>query len=286
MVFNPAQRVPLPDGKLPTRLEPFHDSYPRYLFYKALEEHTPEVLEHLRDDVLPAYAALTLVKSKQSYSKVGLRPAERVGLSLDIDPGFASDLPISWWSVEQGASETQEALDLHTALTKWSSQFHLTNEWLLDLALHTLFHWREKKEEGQPVRLRWHRLPFGGMGAFDGWAPEFELTQDGWDLNDEDWPQFRKRVQNAFEKSLNDYREQTTLIALNGGWRRAPDIRDSKQRFKWLALWQVKGWSAKEILEWCQLKVNASNVEKQVKTSAEQAGVTLRRPQKGRRRAL
>ena len=50
MEFEPAT-TSIPK-KLPTRLESLFDSRARYLFCKALQEHTPEVLEILHRDVL------------------------------------------------------------------------------------------------------------------------------------------------------------------------------------------------------------------------------------------
>jgi hypothetical protein len=279
----------LPEGKLPTHLEPFTDSRPRYLFYKALEEHTPEVLEHLRDNVLPVYQNLSVQIAEKSYAHIGLRPMKRKQKDkldrrgLDIEPGFNSDLPVCWWEVEQGASKTQEALILHKAIQEWSEKFCLRDEWLHDLALHTLFHWRELRESGKPIAVRWYRLPFDGMGLFDGLGEEFVFWQQSWNLAEEDWHECKKRLQQAFKAFLDEYHRQTVVLAVRGGWSQSPKIVDTRERFKWLALWQVKGWSAIKILGRCHLKVNPSNVEKQVKASAKQAGVTLRRSRRGRR---
>jgi hypothetical protein len=279
----------LPEGKLPTRLEPFTDSRPRYLFYKALEEHTPEVLEHLRDNVLPVYQNLSVQIAEKSYAHIGLRPMKRKQKDkldrrgLDIEPGFNSDLPVCWWEVEQGASKTPEASALYKAIREWSETFRLSDEWLLDLALHTLFHWTQRLELEKPIALRWHRLPFEGMGLFDGLGEEFVFRQPGWNLNEGDWYDCKKRLQQAFKDFLDRHHRQTVVLAVRGGWSQGPKIVDTRERFKWLALWQVKGWSAIKILGRCHLKVKPSNVEKQVKASAKQAGVTLRLSRRGRR---
>src|ERR1700687_1849727 len=109
------KETPLPKGKPPVRLEPFSDNRARYLFYRALEKDTPETLASLRDDVFPAYCALTVEIAQRSYPKVGfgLRPRERMKTTLDIDPEFQSDLPVCWWTVERGASKTAEAGSLY-----------------------------------------------------------------------------------------------------------------------------------------------------------------------------
>jgi hypothetical protein len=280
MEFEPAD-TSVPDGKLPNRLEPFYDSRARYLFCKALEEHTPEVLDSLRVYALPVYQALTVEVAKKSYRSIGLRPTERVG--LDVDPLLESALPVSWWEVEQGSSHTAEAQALCSAIENWRDEFHLTDEWILDLAMQTLFRWRQQIESREPVLLQWQRLSVELLfGLFDGQGPEFRFRHPGWNLRD-DWQAFKSSVEDAFESIVAGYHRQVVTQAYAGGWDEAPDIRE-QLRFKWLALWQVKGHSAHQIQDATpQMKVSSSNVEKQVQLSAKQAGVTPRPSQKGRR---
>jgi hypothetical protein len=280
MEFEPAvTSIPV---KLPTRLKPIYQSRARYLFCKAVEKDTPEVLKRLRNEVLPAYCALAIEVAQKSYSKVGLRPSERMKDALDIDPEFTSDLPVCWWVVECGASETTQAQTLYSAMKNWSEQFRLTDEWVRDLALQTLFRWRQRAEAGEPVLLQWQRLPVGEYGLFDGRGEDFFFRHPGWNLRD-DWQNFKKSVEVAFKKIVVDYHRQVVIRAYAGGWEEAPDIRE-QLRFKWLALWQVRGLSAIKILSWSYLKVNPSNVEKQVKLSAKQADITLRPPKAGPRK--
>jgi hypothetical protein len=257
------------------RLEPFTEVLARHLFCKAMEAHTPEVLHRLCDDVLPAYQAVTVEIAKRSYTKGRLRPIGDGG--LDIDPAFTSELPVTWWAVERGALRTPEVAALCEAINKWSRQFNLGDEWLRDLALHTLYHWRQCVDSGKTIRLQWCRLPFGGMGVFDGRGEEFHFKHPGWNLHDEDWTEFKKGVRKAFETLLEEYRATVAGQARRGGWAEAPTIVDDRLRFQWLAWAKVRGWNAMRILEESnRIQTDISNVSKQVKLSAKQAGVVLR----------
>jgi hypothetical protein len=169
-------------------------------------------------------------------------------------------------------------------MKNWSEQFRLTDEWVRDLALHTLFRWRQRAESGKPVQLRWQRLPFGAnFGLFNGQGKAFLFQHPGWNLDVDDWQEFKRSVESSFKSFVAKYHRNTVAQAYAGGWGEAPDIRE-QLRFKWLALWQVKGLSAIKILAWSRQKVNPSNVEKQVKRSAKQADITLRPSKAGPRK--
>lgn len=277
------------DPELPDRLEPQSERATRCLFCKAIEEHTPEVLRSLQDDVLPFYRALSIEVAKRTYANLGLQPLGLKG--LEINPLFdTGHLPVTWWAVQSGMYEGNEAFALWKALRKWSEKYHLTEEWLRDLALHTLFYWREKVA-GKPLDLLWHQLP-SIEGVFDGQGDEIEFSSgagqefsnEGWNVGDQAWHEYRNFLRAAFDQFLADYHRRTIKQAVLGGWSKADDIRDNQQRFKWLALNLVKGLNPTEILKsfpW--LNVSPSNIAKQMTLTAQQVGVT-HRSSKGRPR--
>src|SRR5215472_9351195 len=102
----------------------FTDSYQpdlsryRLQFLRALRETTPEVLESLRDQVLPVFVSPSLISVVSSF--------------------------LAWIHSEPDArevSDTEKAL-FKTKLDAWAAKHNLGDKWLLETASLTLETWR------------------------------------------------------------------------------------------------------------------------------------------------
>ena len=267
-----------------TRLVPPWEiaDYPRYLFKQALRKETPEVLESLAEDVLPAYRAITPEIARQSY-KPAIRPTVHVVLPASSQPIDGNQMPLFWWSIEAGAGESPEAAELKSKLWKWAERFHLTDEWLLDVAAQTLYSWRDPNNK--TIGANWGHLPTQVFGSISVDECKFEIADIGWDVEVEPWQTFEARITKQFQSQL---REQMLMLAEEQGYEPAPQIRN-KKHFDWLAMYQVCGFSPKDVANHFQIETRrALNVQntvwKAIEEKAAQISLTLRKSNSPRRR--
>jgi len=255
----------------------------RHLFKEALRTRTPKVLISLHDDVLPAYKALTPSIAKRSYASRKLRRlAECTG--PEIDPAFAyeeaGDLPLGWVAVKRGGSRTKETKRLKTSLEDWASRFNLSADWILDSAVQSLFAWNRSGADRND--LHWEHVPL--LRVHLNPRP-LEFGDPGWLVDEETWPQFNARVMQEFRTMLSAYRANTIAHAQENGWTPPPLLRE-KQHFEWLALFQVRNKSPKDIArEFVLTKRKAANIENTVlaavRHKASLIGLALRSGKSG-----
>jgi hypothetical protein len=252
--------------------------YGRYVFKEALRRTTPEVLDSLHQEVLPIYKAITPEVVKQRLSSRKLRPLGESG--FDIDPAFeeeAGDFLLTWYEVQSDTSGTKQIVQLNEGLQRWSQQFNLDAEWILDAAVQTLFTW--SRHSPDQSALKWGRVPGLDM-RFE--QREFNFSDAGWNGEEETWKDFEDRVTRRFKKQLQEYRVDITNLAVNQGWTERHDFKE-KQHFDWLALYQVRQTSPKEITKHFSLvRRKPFNIEntvfKAVGRKAKLIGLTLRPP--------
>ena len=147
----------------------------RRAYFRALEEHWPEVLDGLVRDVLPLYEPRWHTEAKLRF--------------LVID---------RWEYFQQGT----ERKNLRDALQKWAAKFRITEAWILDAALETLLIYcpqvqpttNAPREKGS---VRFWRIPLDFHPVF---TPAFDRAvwyppQRGWW---ERWESFKSRMQHQF----------------------------------------------------------------------------------------
>ena len=177
-----------------------------------IEQHWPEVLRSLRDDISPLY-------KPKLYTGDTLKPI----------------LLTESWSHLQADSERE---DLRITIQEWAIRFRITEEWILDSALETLLIYCSRK---RPQTWYWR------YGA-KGFHPRFEpsLEKNHWHPprggGPETWEQFKKRMQAQFRLQLAGYR---TIVETRFGVGREERVH---REAEWTARYQ-KGESVADIVQ-------------------------------------
>jgi hypothetical protein len=168
-----------------------------------------------------------------------------------------------------------ESEPLLEAIHAWSVKYNLTNEWILDITVFTLFVWANVPQTiEQPT---WHFPRIEMVSPLLHPEKQF-CVADAWDAPFEPWEAFDSRVQESFRKARSEYKKRIEGLLRSRGWHQ-PSVRQL-EHFRWLALYQVKRMSAKRILQ--ELSLNLENgentVSKGITKAASLIGLTLRQP--------
>lgn len=258
----------------------------RTLFKKALAKEIPAVLQGLKQQVYPYYAALTPEVAQKSYSHLGLKTLEELKRETGdpddadhiIDPEVQlSGLPISWRAVRLGASRTPEARALYEALVGWADRFNFSGtNWMLDSAVETLSIWRANPKSADQS-LNWGRLP--RIRAYT--IQPIEVSCPEWDPELESWDAWHEGTR----LYLRGQRESMMAAAREHGYLEEPVKKVEAEHFRWLALYQCggeqnKGLSPKEICRYLKVETTDNNVFKAVQDKAELIHLKLRAPKR------
>jgi hypothetical protein len=228
----------------------FEQNDARNLFLIAIQEVAPEVLQWLRDQVLPLY---------------NLKPLDPklCHVSLEDAKLFLPD-------------------ELWRELQAWAEKFNLREDWLLEQAIDTLAVWRvcpaltqEPIEWGVYGRGGGYMLP----ETHEDRRLKFECA--GWSPTIERRDKARARIMAEFEAHLGAYLERLGQVAEQARFRQASEKRkrfgdDELTHFKWLVSYQVRGHSHREIAEKYGVDVRA--ISNGIKSAAALAGIKLRLP--------
>ncbi len=253
----------------------------RSYFLKALAREAPEVLDHLRDVVMPGYAALPdSLKISATRELVVTRLRNNVEFlfyGAEADPVTETmPAPLIWSELSESEGTSPLWARLGVLLKAWGRRFNLTDPWLMDWALETLWSW-DKRSRGTG------RIPFRGLRSVVT-AQERHLIFEnyGWDLEFEEWGRFKKRLHQALDMYLEEYGHQLSRLAAERGWTERPETRNQRH-YRWLVLFQVKQMSPAAIAESGYHNTDPSTILKAVEKAATLCGLTLRGSKKGRR---
>jgi hypothetical protein len=229
----------------------------RRRFLRALRETTPEVMEALRDDLLPLYTSSALFRAVSAmFAWVEGEPKAQPATPAQIEA-------------------------FKRALNQWAEKFGLRDQWLLEVAVRTLNHWRKKSDA--LGALSWAELPIAHppLPLEDR---EIEFRDTGWRVEAEGWSEFASRTNAAFKQHLTSYKETIRRGMRELGLPLPPDIRNP-EHYTWLALYQTRRYSPAgiaELLNRDQKTLLENTVLKAVTSTAGLVGLTLRQPQKGK----
>jgi hypothetical protein len=262
---------------------------PRSLFLCALADCTPEVIRFLRDTVRPKYSnAFPAVAAKISHDAGPVRIDNLLGWFYGNEPSIKvlEDVPdiLYWSNVGPLEQEYSAVTPLKDALVEWSHNFQLSDDWLLDAALQTLYRWqtdvyaweRDKKSD----RLRFLLIGQSPSKTAPAAAP-MRFASDPWRPSGESWQEYEVGLLEQFQRDLRRYRTEVERLYRSAKWRPALDIRQ-RQHYTWLAMFQVRGWSPAKIAETFAPEVEESTITKGVENAAKGAGLTLRPSNKGK----
>jgi hypothetical protein len=259
---------------------------PRAIFLRELASRVPQVLQHLHDHVLPEYSRIYPQISAETSRGPRIQHVKNfVGwLFKDEAPVVVQEnLPdiLYWRNIDRLEPQYPALSGLKDLLLRWSRDFRLTDEWLLDVALQTLYLLQKT-----PMRPRLH---FWRLSVFN--LPPLSLDRmlrfkdRGWDPHLDTWKEFHDNISAAFDEHLKQYRTTVEAFLEKSGWKRVPEIRQRKH-YTWLVLFQVKGWSPEHILDRFpsndDRNTEESTITKGVQSAARLAGVTLRASMKGK----
>lgn len=264
---------------------------PRWPFLDALEMDTPEVLETLRDDVFPIYCALPReLKRQTSHGPKIERMVNTIGWLYPNDPPETEILRLPdllTYSGLNSHNESPEARNLALALNTWATRYNLTDHWLFDLALQTVFHWERVKDAVKDPQW-WGLGDLTRPSVVSEEERRFSFTDPGWAPGYESWGMFEKRLRSGFEQQFQTYKKQITPLPERRGFRQPPEIR-KPDHFRYLVRYQVLGESPETIAEHfskdqrvAEKGLDGNTVLKAVKKTAGQIGLTLRPSRKGR----
>jgi hypothetical protein len=193
-----------------------------------VEELSPEVLASLRASVLPTYAEIWTTGANSA--KCPDRSGWETSQAIIMGGAFPHLAPVT------------------SALQKWATDFHLTDPWLIDLALFTLNTWTRYPEvlELEPAAFQ---MPPSGHHDTKGIEPP-HLPM--WRPTLESWADYEARTRAWFEATLRTYKRETKEYAASRGIHPTPQKRprgsdDVSLHFEWLVRYQVQGWSFAKI---------------------------------------
>ena len=253
----------------------------RSAFLRAVQKHAPEVLTGLRK-VLPIFSTIPQsVFEQTSRGPAFVRPANQVDWLLfgaEPEPDFVM-LPdlLYWRNIAFLASTDSRVSQLRNALTEWANKVHLTDDWLLDRALQTLYHWREHPAD---VSNFWEGLPSAQKFILSERERRFEYEHEGWGLEFEPWEEFVKRLHADLQDALVKYQDRTQRLALDRGWSVQRKGRYRDEHFQWLVLFHVKEQSPSAIAG--HSRIEESTVMKAVARLTRAIGLTPRNSRKGK----
>jgi hypothetical protein len=182
----------------------------------------------------------------------------------------------TWEGVNHSALSVLEAAALRDAVCDWSKAHHLTDEWLLDTALHSLYRGYLKEER---AKNGFERKPFAFhyKGPKDGCPavlPDefvrgttkdgrprmilergiypngftFSFTDIGWIPTDQSKKEFEIFLDEQFELTKQRFFELVTR-ELERHRLEKPASKRNLKHFDWLAAFQVLGLSPQEITD-------------------------------------
>ncbi len=225
--------------------------YFRTLFLDAVARRAPQVLRSLREDVW--------------------KPTRHHAETPDPTQTSRGELMIRW--------NRQRLL----------TEFHLPR-WVLHHAGVTVNLWSADEN--------WLKYP-GWPSVPRGWAWSNQLPEDKsvlllppfrWEICGEPWSGFEETAMAEFRAALSSYREQMTSLALRYGFQKTPRKRSRAGRhslvaFDYLALYQVRQWSAEHIANELdtdpeEFTLRAEAVMEQIHWAADAIDLRLRPPSK------
>lgn len=234
----------------------------QWLFLLRTSEIAPEVLEDLRQSVLPEWQSLL-----RQLAETGAR-------QLDADHASETRASIA------GRPElSMEQETIAQSLQSWGKRHNLSDRWIIKTALSTLQHWNRivPVRPNQPHRLEWKLPPVTYYSPLQAQPFTFE----GWDPGSHPWKDYSQRLL----EELKQYRigVEKTLE----GWKKPRKLE--LDHFDWLVRYQVLGLSYLKISRFHNLEndLDPESGKKRVKAGirdkAERIDLTLRPGGKGGR---
>lgn len=237
-------------------------------FRQAIAKYYPEVLSMLSREILPIYLKacpsysfdpgdyrsrglhlhlLDTWKLKQIIKNKGLNSTEKELNYLTGDKRRAVEgelTPTEKARIGLGISTLSELRVIDQLLSKWRYDFNLLDTWCTDNALVTMWWWHiEPKNIG-----KWCPLVnlLDSETRYKGMTESFEFQFLPWHVNLNTWASYKGKIEEAFAKRLNAYRQSVLAEAMENDTPIAKETY-AETHYKWLADFQVGRMNYSEI---------------------------------------
>lgn len=104
-------------------------------------------------------------------------------------------------------------------------------------------------------------------------------TCEGWDPRNDTWGEFEKKLDAAYKKYKELYRERTEAHLERKGYVEGKEKRN-KEHFEWLVRYQIQNWTVKEIADYYSKDdkiLSEDTIKKALSNTASMVGLQLRK---------
>jgi hypothetical protein len=152
------------------------------------------------------------------------------------------------------------------ALKAWSEGWQLVDDWCIDRFLSKIYEWIPPSPTGKSLG-RWEikTPPFTPV--------PFLLPPSAWDPTEKLEATFKTELDQLYENTRDEYCEQVRKAALSAGYVPNTEFREP-EHFRWLAGYQVYGWSQNRIA--MAVQKDQAAVSRAINRLAGAIGLTLR----------
>jgi hypothetical protein len=191
----------------------------RVAFLNAVRLHIPEVLKQLSEQPF------------ERYNNLGAPHLE-------------------WWQVKHHYRN----ISLRRSLFEWSVVWHLEEEWCLEHALTTMWHWHHYQPDLE--NLIWQQGGGSWMVPTNESERRFMFEHPGWEPTYDYRKTIKQEILMAFNQHLDEYLDRMESLVEERGYVKSKR-KNEREHFEWLACFQVKGMSYAEIKDKFKSQTNS-----------------------------
>ena len=158
----------------------------RMEFVHAVKNLAPDVLEGLRDDVWPIF--------------------------VDFSEHTPSKSLLGWLHFWSKIDDFRFGAELRTALRGWAESYSIAVDWVLYLGFQTLSHWQAHPTAKD--QLNWFFPELEDYEPVTSEEAKFSFAVLGWHPTYQPWPEYEREIKDAFNTSLEKYRDRITTVRL------------------------------------------------------------------------
>jgi hypothetical protein len=290
----------------------------RKIFLDNLEDLNPKILEALYGDLLPLFRSLVrwlppaktggdlrdALESKRVEHRKMLGPGEALVYKV-MGHGFAVQWrvransqrgPTAYWVwPDIKASRKKAVTRLRSGLLRWSAQFGLQADWLIDVAVETLLFWLFADSAGFRLTRRGFFVHSEGLGffvapleiSFNDWTRFVCLVPEesgfGWYLPKAEIENVIKSIVQGWENAL---RQKVQAHFTEIGYDLQKSTESLKKHCQWLVLFQTMRWTQRQIKDWWRARTGViltePGISDGIRNLSKLIGLKLRTQQRGR----
>jgi hypothetical protein len=160
---------------------------------------------------------------------------------------------LEWWQVKHH----NRLISLRRSLLEWARVWHLEEEWCLQHALDTMWHWHHFPPDLHD--LKWQQGGGSWIASTNEQERRLVFEYSGWEPTYDYRKTIKKKIIQSFNKHLEEYLDNMESLVRERGYVKTK-VKNEPKHFEWLACFQVKGMSYSKIKD--RFKPQASPLEK------------------------